>query len=188
MSVIKRTYESEKYSTTVDWLKDFSDKFSKEATSISQLRPVASTEKFATIEDKMKDIRARVGFDSIGSFASKDDIEIIASSSGKKKKAKKPSKERIASLQNVLKYISEMIVAEPYLLEPEITARCLDNRDLGFESLRIKSDELKKFIDEKKPKDSVQIDVKYFKPGITDHIGQAEEIADYYQHGLPNTR
>lgn len=189
MSAIKRTYESESYSTTVRWLKDFTDKISKSAMTASQLRPTASTEKFATIEDKMKDIKARVGFDSITSLSKKESEEIIVNSSDKKsnKKIKKPSKERIASLQVILKYIEEMIAAEPHLLEPEIRARCMDNIDLGFESLRIKSDELRKFIDDKKGPSVGLVEIKYFRP-VNDNTGHSEEVADYYQHGTPSTR
>ena len=65
MSEIKRTNERETYSITVDWLSEFANKVASGSVPPSPFSSTAAKEKFATIEDKMVDIRKRVGFDSI---------------------------------------------------------------------------------------------------------------------------
>ncbi len=199
MSGIKRTNESGTYRTTAGWLKNFVEKFAKTAP-IAPPFVVVSTEKFATIEDKMLDIKARVGFGLLSAITKESNEQVIVVASEKCKcgkdtkdctckQKKAPSKERKAALQNILKYITDMIQSEPHLLKSEILSRCTDNSDLVFESARIRISELEKFIDEQKSKTpSNIIDVKYSKPGVNQYIGSAEDAADYYQHGTPSAR
>jgi hypothetical protein len=189
MSEIKRTNETEKYSTTASWLNDF---FSKVAKDKPPAPPIvtAKTEKFATIEEKMADIKARVGFGSISGITKESSSDLIVESSkkcncGKSCSCKKNYDKKIHKLKGVLKYISDMIESEPHLLEPEIVARCLDNKDLGFDSLRIKPKKLSKFI-EKRKKPAEDIQVMYIRPDIDSTSNIQGDIADYYRHGMPN--
>ena len=189
MSEIKRTNEKEQYNTTAGWLNDFFSKMAKDAPPAPPI-VTAKTEKFATIEEKMEDIRARVGFSSISGMTKESSSDIKVESfkkckCGKKCTCKKDTEEKISKLKNVLKYISDMLDSEPHLLEPEIIARCLENRDLDFESLRVKPKKLKNFINKKK-KPAQKIEVVYMKPDIETSANPHGDIADYYQHGMPN--
>jgi len=56
--------EKESYKTTVNWLNDFS-KSANFQDRIKERRDRPVVEKFSTIEDKMEDIKARVGFSNI---------------------------------------------------------------------------------------------------------------------------
>jgi hypothetical protein len=80
MSEIKRTNEVERYNTTVDWLRDFINKVAKNAPPAPHSVSIASREKFATIEDKMQDIKARVGFNSLNKLSNNSDKKVITSS------------------------------------------------------------------------------------------------------------
>jgi hypothetical protein len=198
MSEIKRTNETESYSTTADWLQEFINKMARSSPPAPPTVTTASREKFATIEDKMEDIKLRVGFGSIKKITKESEPSLIAESSKKcnciKKdgkcncsKDKKIDKEKINSLKNILKYISDMIVSEPHLLEPEIRSRCIENKDLGFESLKIRPTKLKKFIDKKRGNNSSVSEVIYIKPD-TGSASSEEDIADYFRHGMPPSR
>ena len=198
MSEIKRTNETESYTTTVDWLQDFINKMAKSAPPAPPTISTASREKFATIEDKMKDIKSRVGFEAITKITQDSSQKIVVESAKKcdcKKKngkctcpnKKKVNKEKINSLKNILQYISDMIASEPHLLEPEIRSRCIENRELGFESLNIRPTKLKKFIANKRGVGPSVSEVMYIKPDVNGASSE-EDIADYFRHGLPPSR
>jgi hypothetical protein len=202
MSSIKRTNETESYKVTVGWLDSALKKIVANLPPSPVNLPKVSTEKFATIEDKMMDIKARVGFDSIKKVTSDSSDVIISEASKKKKKKKKCNCDgecscysdelsvRKSNMQNLLKYIQDMISSEPHLLEPEIMARCLDNKDLGVESIKINNKKLKQYIRKlKKNHPSAQVQmVAYVSPDIHNQLSQADDIADYFQHGTPNKR
>lgn len=62
---IKRVSDSEKYNITADWLSDFAKDIVKEGNYLDRIRErkdFEPKEKFATIEEKMKDIKSRIGF------------------------------------------------------------------------------------------------------------------------------
>lgn len=198
MSEIKRTNETESYTTTVDWLQDFINKMAKSAPPAPPTISTASREKFATIEDKMKDIKSRVGFEAITKITQDSSQKIVVESAKKcdcKKKNgkctclnnKKIDKEKINSLRNILKYISDMIASEPHLLEPEIRSRCIENKDLGFESLNIRPTKLKTFISKKRGISPSVSEVLYIKPDVGSSSSE-EDIADYFRHGMPPSR
>lgn len=69
---IKRFSEKESYKITCDWISDFANSLEKKANFVDRIRNRNSVEKFSTIEDKMNDIKARVGY--IDFDASKDQI------------------------------------------------------------------------------------------------------------------
>jgi hypothetical protein len=195
MSEIKRTNETESYNTTVGWLDDFLKKMADNAPPAPPTA-FAAKEKFATIEDKMDDIKARVGFGNIERITKESSSEITSKSakscdckkSGKKCNCGKENKssERIFKLKNILKYISDMINEEPHLLEPEIIARCMENKDLGYESVKIKPSKIKNFIKTKKGSEPQLVEVVYMGPGIKEVVSPEEDMADYYRHSMPN--
>lgn len=62
---IKRVSDFETYNITADWLSDFAKDIVKEGNYLDRIRErkdFEPKEKFATIEDKMKDIKLRIGF------------------------------------------------------------------------------------------------------------------------------
>jgi hypothetical protein len=189
MSEIKRTDEKEQYNTTAGWLNDFFSKMAKDAPPAPPI-VTAKTEKFATIEEKMEDIRARVGFSSISGMTKESSSDIKVESSkkcncDKNCSCKNNSDERIIGLKKVLKFISNMLDSEPHLLEAEVIARCNENKELNFEPLRIDKNKIIEFIGKKKGP-SQSTDVVYIKPDIETSNNPRDDIADYYRHGMPN--
>jgi len=63
---ITRHNTNESYNTTVDWLKNFADKLKKDASFIQNFKKIKVND-FSTIDEKMADIKQRVGFDIIKS-------------------------------------------------------------------------------------------------------------------------
>jgi hypothetical protein len=196
MSEIKRINESEKYNTTVGWLDDFLKKMAKDLPPSPIGQTTASKEKFATIEEKMNDIKSRVGFASVDSIKKESSYEIVTASEEKckcgnlkskctckKNKSKKVDERKLKLVKNLLRYIKEMIASEPHLLEPEILSRCSADSELQFDNIGINSSALSDFISKNKPK-SGEVEVVYIKPDINSSV--MGDVADYYQHGLPN--
>jgi hypothetical protein len=59
---IKRVSNKESYKITCDWISDFADNLEKKANFVDRIKKRNSVEKFSTIEDKMADIKTRVGY------------------------------------------------------------------------------------------------------------------------------
>ena len=80
MSKISRVPTSESYNITSDWL----DKFAKGLEKNSQILEITRynyNEKFATIEDKMQDMKDRVGFDNVKTLKKESSQECCSENS-----------------------------------------------------------------------------------------------------------
>ena len=63
---VRRQNTSESYSTTVDWVKDFERAICKDANFLETLRSRHYNQNvFSSIEDKMNDLKERVGFNLV---------------------------------------------------------------------------------------------------------------------------
>ena len=198
MNKQKRIEEKESYPTTVSWLKDFTNKVAKEKAPPSPFIMTSSTEKFATIEDKMNDMKSRVGFGSIMKVTSKSESPIVSESSkkcdcgksGKKctcniDKSDKEDK-RLKSVKNILNYIRQMMDSEKHLLCPEIMDRCRQNQDLGLESTGVREDKLMEFIENIRKKTAPEdVVVVYNSPNSNETFDFSGDIAYYYRHSTP---
>jgi hypothetical protein len=198
MIPIKRIEEKESYPTTVGWLKDFTNKVAKEKAPPSPFIMTSSTEKFATIEDKMNDMKSRVGFASIMKVTSKSDSPIVSKSSKKcdcGKSGKKcicnssgSEKEaiRLKSVKNILDYIRSMMENEKHLLCPEVMDRCRQNQDLQLDSTGVREDKLMEFIEKIIKKTAPgAVAVTYNSPNSNETFDFSGDIADYYKHSTP---
>ena len=65
---VSRVDQKESYNITSDWVNDFSNKLLKQS-GIVEIHRRNSREKFATIEDKMADMKKRVGFEKVKEIA-----------------------------------------------------------------------------------------------------------------------
>ena len=169
---IKRQNISEEYSTTVDWIKDFERDIEKNANFLESLRNRHYLgSKFSSIEEKMADIRDRVGFDLIGS--SKDlehDVVITAGcasegagndkctscSDGKGCGCKsdhvdKHDDKYIELVSNMLNYIKSMAENENSLPGSVIVSKCMSdfggNESMAEDGLSIDVDKLINYAD-----------------------------------------
>jgi len=187
MSKITRVSQEESYNVTADWLKDFAKKYARNTGSAPPAPPMvtASTEKFATIEEKMNDIMSRVGFTNIHNI--KEGNESIENTKVAKKKKKK-DKKVIQKVNDILSYIKEVVNNEPELPNIAVINRCSSEDGLGFENLPLDIEALKGFVDKlksKKPKNSTK--VKYHKQEISSS-NQEDDVAEYWNHGIPSKK
>lgn len=81
MSKISRVGQTESYKITSDWLSEFATNITKNANIIETLGR-NSREKFATIEDKMEDLKKRVGFDEISNLKKESSLSQLDSQCG----------------------------------------------------------------------------------------------------------
>lgn len=191
---IKRTDESEAYSVTADWLQDFLRQRRRETGSpVQNLKPIMQ---FSTIEEKMDDIKRRVGFGLVDRDKS---IEITADEEECPCGGPNPdecacdvktaSDEKFehdkAKMLNILRYIRDMIAHEPHLGLPVVIARLREEDGLGFEDLSIDMGKLNEFItselERHRAEEHSEISYIPAEPEAGDSYSDTE--ADYYRHG-----
>ena len=78
-----------------------------------------------------------------------------------------------------------MLMSEPHLLEPEIRSRCIENKDLGFEQLRINPSKLSSYIEKLRVSEPANVEIAYIRPDIKDS-NTSSDMADYFQHSIPH--
>ena len=104
---ITRQNTSESYNTTVDWLKDFAETLNKEANFIDNFKKIKKKE-FGSIEEKMADIRQRVGFDIIKTM--QDEPQNIKSANTKCDHAKDGMSDKECSVCKAKKVLIEDVI------------------------------------------------------------------------------
>lgn len=196
MNRITRCDDKENYNITVPWLIQFAQSLEKGAHGIDYLQQLFQTnEKFNTIEEKMADIKERIGFDLLNKVSEElenSDKTITASeecSCEKECSCKvttatfEHSEEDISIMESILGYIGDMTKSEPHLDVATVVSRCREEDGLKFEDIRINLDKLKEHIGQQleSHKDMCGEEVIYVQPtAIAD--GEADDdIADYHR-------
>jgi hypothetical protein len=199
MSNINRTSEKEKYDITSDWLMVFAYELEKNA-NLHNLIPLIHRKKFSSIEEKLADIKARIGFDLVSKFdqeLNKTSTEKTASCSMSKdscscgcsvKTASTHSENDIKRMENILKYIKDVVQHEPHLDVAEILNRCRSIDELGFSYLKIDIFKLSKYIEDllKKNAPNKSNNVEYIPQDTQDLDTRIDYEADYYSHSKPS--
>jgi hypothetical protein len=198
----KRQDLTEEYNTTADWLQDFARSLEKKSYSIENLNNVKSIinkSKFFTIEEKMADIKQRIGFDIIKEMhsdseqntktASECACKVSADSCecNIKMASSQHPKEMIDSMSFVLKYIKDLIKHEhDRLTTVMVLSRCREEPNLNFDSLPINIEKLKTFIDKELSKYSTNTETPKYLPK-DDGLGQSDTNpqAEYWSHAFP---
>lgn len=169
---IKRVNDSEKYNITADWINDFANNIEKKGNYLDRIqerRDFRVEEKFATIEDKMIDIKQRIGFvqdlsNTINKSASGCNCGTCPTcvqggcQCGSCDQCKmKDAKDYVI---NILNYIKNMLMSEPHLMPVEVISRCRSEypKFSSYESM-MDYDKLKKYINNMRaPKAMVKFD------------------------------
>lgn len=182
--------------TTVFWLNDFAYELEKKAQQSDYLKEYLdkrNKKTFSSIEEKLFDIRNRVGLDLVKKVSNQIDLEhkdCATECTCNVKNASSHSESEIKTMSNILKYISDMINSEPHLDAAIVLYRCKHEEGLGYRNLENKIDrgKLIKFINdkliEKNPAGQGEL-VSYSPLKIDDEINSADRIADYYSHSEP---
>jgi hypothetical protein len=206
MSKIKRLDDAPiRYGTSDDWLTLFAHEFQKQAY-LENLKPIINRKSFSSIDEKMADIKNRIGFDVVSRLTSElDDLSKQSNSDIKnankecdcnnsccntKKASSAHSEVDIRKMKNILEYINDMVKSEPHLSVTAVISRCRDYDGLGFGSLNIDHGRLKKYIGDliEKYNNSTPDSIKYEKINSEPiSAGNGFEQADYYAHARPVT-
>lgn len=203
---ITRQNLQEEYNVTADWLKDFARQLQKQSYNIENLTTIRqmtdSPRKFGSIEEKMADIKRRIGFDVIKKIHEENGLEDKTASTdcgcgGHDEKScacdikvasdKKSHKEEdLKNMKNILNYIQDLCDHEHENLTPVIViSRCREEPGLHFDELPINMEKLNKFIKDKLDKYShSEDDVKYTPRDDANDVSYNSE-AEYWSHAFP---
>jgi len=168
MKVNRQGY-TERYPITVDWVKDFARKVEGTESYLNNIKHliIPNSQKFSSIDEKMADIKKRIGFDLVAR-ETESDLKISATLQCNcgtcehclSNKADDPKK---ASMEVILKYIENMIKHEPHLSPPIVISKCRQAEGLNFDDLSIDMEKLTEYIEHNlsKYKKNETMDVPY---------------------------
>lgn len=171
MSKINRVNEQESYNTTVDWLKIFAQSMENHVPPMVR----GYKEKFATIEEKMNDLRDRIGFSEIKKITEDQSKSLIVESSKKNKNKKE--------IKGLVAFINDVIRKNPHFSYLEVISKCRENDSLNFNSIRVNDKKLKKII-EKKLTPTKSESPKYIHPEPDNNPDPLDEIASYFRSSI----
>lgn len=200
MSKVYRYEEKEKNKINIPWLAVFVADLEKQAGGVDYLQHIFNKqEKFSSIDEKMADIKKRIGFDLINKVSEElegSDVKTASkhgcgcggpktscSCSTKTADYQHP-KEDVDRMSNILKYIEDMAKSEPHLDTLTVISRCKDEENLKFSDLRINMSKLKDYIAEQLEASrggDEQVAVVYVPQEPLSEGDVVDDIADYYR-------
>ena len=206
---VNRHNTSESYNITVGWLNDFSKSILKESNYLDNIKSILHNpdRRWMTIDEKMADIKSRVGFDKLNIPSDPNaEIEVIAGDCANEEESEGEcsacssgnacpcsehpedfSDEDLNKMNVILKYVLDMIRGEPHLDEHSVISKCRDEEGLGFNDLPVDIGALKNYIiDSKKiysKKEDSPVEYELWEPSADDH--REDRDADYFAHGIP---
>lgn len=205
MKVNRQNTETERKESNAFWLHEFAYDLEKNAGNIDYLKDYMDkklkTKKFNSIDEKLADIKERVGFDLAKKIT--DELEKTSSTAQTKccdtikkecscqiKVSHLNSREDdIASMANILKYIEDMIKQEPHIDAPVVLSRCKNEPDLHFITLEKKIDQNKllNYINELlETNTSYNPESIKYTPVTSDSDDASNDVAEYYNHAESN--
>ena len=148
---VSRHNIDESYSTTVDWVAEFERDILKNANFLETLRGrYYSGSAFSTIEEKMADIKDRVGFGLITAEREESDITVSASDYNTSTHGDKDER-HIDLVNKMLSYIKSMSENEHHLPAAVIVTKCIDDfggsESLASDGLSLDIDKLVSYAD-----------------------------------------
>ncbi len=186
---------------TCDWLDEFAKNMAKSANleyldSGDRNTIVNNANRFGTIEAKMDDIKARIGFEAL--MAQKNIGKVISAGCGCDKSEKKAcaceiktaqlkrhDSADVEAMRQILLYIKSLVQHEPHLDHASVISRCRDEDGLHFRDLPIDLKKLQGFIDTLLSREASDISVQYIPPDPIQSGDSDDNRADYYQHAEP---
>jgi hypothetical protein len=190
---VRRQKISEEYSTTVGWINDFSSNLQKNADFLDNIKSIMKKRKdFSSIDEKMADIKNRVGYNIVKNIDSLPTTSIKSSYACGCNKCKvcdvknSYGEDALGSMEAVLKYITDLAKDTPEASAPAIIQHCRENQALGFDKLEDK-------IDSKKLSDYINDQLTNYKtqPEVVEYISRKDvdtiyddDTADYISHSL----
>lgn len=210
---IQRQNLSEEYSTTADWLSDFANGMTKSADYLSNLKSIMKKRNdFDTIDEKMADMKHRVGFDLMKTTQSESSENMKSASCGagscgtgscggcskgeggsRGSEAKAGKGESVKILREILGYIRDYSADRPEVGYGAVLTHCREHPNLGFDRMESKIDSTKframveKMLGSRGSNaDKAMNEVKYI-PEADVRSSYEDDAADYFQHAQLGT-
>lgn len=191
---VRRQNLSEEYTTTAGWVRDFSSGLTKNADFLSNLKSIMKKRNdFDTIEEKMADLRSRVGFDLVKNIdGSKDETVKEAGSSGgdcgcncggETCSLKSDKKQLSMDAKRIIGYIKDLAKDRPDIGYDACIAHCREHPTLGFDKVEKRlnskfSDAVRSILgSHKKDPEAVE-----YISGVDIVSTHDDDTADYYSH------
>tara|TARA_B100000131_G_scaffold322185_2_gene375295 strand:+ start:1616 stop:2218 length:603 start_codon:yes stop_codon:yes gene_type:complete len=197
MTKVRRQNISEEYSTTAEWLSDFNSGINKNADFLSNLKAImdarkgVGSNKFSSIDEKMADIKSRVGYDIVKNVDNIEDKTVksasCACSSCKTCDVKESyGDDAIEDLRVILKYIDNLILDRPEVSAPGVVQHCREHPGLNFANLEDKLDnrKLMGYINEQLSGHKTPLEAVEYISDVDNASMYDDEIADYMMHSL----
>ncbi len=203
MSKVYRCDEKKKETSNINvpWIAVLVAELEKKAAGVDYLQQVFQKGKFSSIDEKMADIKERIGFDLINKVSEElDKRDGVKTASehhdcgcGGPKKAcacdiktaeYKHPEDDVSKMANILSYIQDMVKSEPHLDTLTVVSRCKDEENLKFDDLRINMSKLKEYIEEnlQSVHSSDEPEVIVYMPQEPLSQGDiVDDVADYYR-------
>tara|TARA_A200000159_G_scaffold157799_2_gene174353 strand:- start:91 stop:699 length:609 start_codon:yes stop_codon:yes gene_type:complete len=197
---VNRQNIREEYSTTAGWVRDFSNGLSKNADYLNNLKSILKKRNdFDTIDEKMADLKSRVGFDLVknverslgdnikeaGCGCNSCDTCGLKSGEESEKKTESISSDDalVSEIINVLKYIKDFAKDRPEAGYGAVMTHCREHPKLGFDRIerRLNSKFKDAVLDiiNKHKKDPEAVE---YISGVDMGSSGDDDLADYYSH------
>ena len=151
MFKVSRVPQNESYNITSDWVSDFANNLKKQARSVEDYKP-NQVEKFSTINEKMQDMKSRVGF---------SDLETLKKSSSSTSNSDNDQSEIKNTLRDILNYAKELIEKTDGITVMQAKHNCRQLPQFSNIEGKFKSKEFDKFLKDmisKKPQQKMTIE------------------------------
>lgn len=195
----RRIDQKESYNVTADWLKDFANKMSKEGSFLDNIGGIVeqTKNKYGSIEEKMVDIRQRVGFDTLASIRDSEEEKVATASDpccdkcadGHSCKISTAGNLDVEQMKAILSYAKQMIQKnpDPNLSSVAVIEECRSRPDLNWNNLKINEQKFKQAVQTEIEKTRpVNVSTPEYVSPITDSSSEHQDTtAEYFSHSAP---
>ena len=162
------------------WLNDLATTLDVKSTF-----QASDNKKWSSIDEKLADIKDRVGFSLLGIHREDTDQLKTAEINKSANEKKQHKQEDVEKMSQVLSFINDVIRNEPHLDAAIVINKCKEQAGLSFDQLPIDITKLRNYIDSKLPKEINKIEYQP-QQAIPEKVNLEDNLADYYRHALDN--
>ena len=195
---ISRHDSHEKYNITASWLREFARDIQKEGNRLDYLKDYFDSRKkntrFNSIDEKLADIKDRVGFDLAHKISEEVSGDKRASASkidtSMDKTAGVSSDRAIEIMQGIMDYASDMIEDQSGLNSVIVldNIKCVDGLCFDEIKSRLNLDKFMEFLDYHIEQKNEKEEAPSYVPMDPSNMDDANDKADYYNHAEPSAR
>ena len=185
---VNRQNLTEEYNTTAGWVRDFSNGLSKNADYLSNLKSIMKKRNdFDTIDEKMADLRSRVGFDLVKGIELAEEDNVKEAGCGCNTcdtcDKKNDKKDLAVDVRKILKYIADFSKDRPDAGYGAVITHCREHPELGFGRVeRRLNSKFKEAVESILAKHKKSPEAVEYISGADIVSSHDDDLADYYSH------